>query len=1091
MEFREPASGVINPGGFVVIDIYADGIQSPDLMRSYQSSFEILPQPGSTGELLFPEYDDVPPQYIPSNVDPPDPGQNLFFYPWFVDEDRADWAYAGSASAFSVGTVQTTSTGYQYPAVGGSVFLPGDEVELLSPKYLATYIFQASLDASGDFDVVFLREVPQSETPIATTYFQNQSLVFLAYTITGEVTVRVVEQAAFDNCADAQVIGDGVWAFETLNSTTDGPALPAGCDEGTGNGLSFEHDVWYEHVASCTGTLTISTCDDADYDTRLAVYGNGTAVCNCPTDNTTFIACNDDAAGCVSGTSELVLPVTNGECLTIRVGGAFGVEGSGNLTITCAPDTCENASPVAVDTVVEGSTANTSVNDNVGPDCGLGPVDSPGVWYSVSGTGGLMTASLCGGSDYDTRLTVYEGGCFGLSCVADANDSCPGVGINEEVSWCSGLGVEYLILVHGVGGAEGLFSLEVTTDDCDDGSACTTDTCDDTFGDLLSGSCTNTPNYAVGVECCDPSDGTKTIIDDGNPCTNDLCNPSTGVVTHPPGPNGPNPGCNDGLRCTLDVCSVGVCENQDINSLQLVCGSDADCPEEVICCQPGNPDCTAGFCYCEPHPTLALVPQPGSAPVAGCYLPGETAVVYVEMGFSEIPVVGAQFFLEYDPTTLQFVSIDPGSTVDGTSPYVLELNETVRPALGELDYVIGVSFGSSTQGPATIAAIRFTVLAECDAYVLFRPTGPQGQLNTFTAEGGAGIGADLIEPAPLNIRAAGPTMTACPADMIVTPDPAVLTKDVTWVDPTASDNCDVGTVPVNCVPSSGSTFSPGTTAVTCSAENSCGLPDSCTFDVTVVPPLMTVDLQYSPTMVPGPVQRCITFDLWDCDAPANVRHASVSQDVSFVSGSAPGVTVPIPGGDWECVMAYDELHSLRSTASDLATADGVDWTASFVGSRPSGGHWLVGGNLNGDPFIDILDFGVFFPLFLTPGSASTPCGTPFPDANVNGDSVVDLLDLVYISGNSLLASEPACCGGGVASKSVDGGPVTSITIRELRRRGLGHMAVADVNRDGVLDMNDMKAFLQGDVPPSGDGSSIRDPDGEKPKRGLRGQRPGR
>jgi len=61
---------------------------------------------------------------------------------------------------------------------------------------------------------------------------------------------------------------------------------------------------------------------------------------------------------------------------------------------------------------------------------------------------------------------------------------------------------------------------------CEDCNACTTDTVN---ADL---SCSNVPNFVEGVECCNPSNGTITIINDGNDCTRDACNTSTGNVTN-------------------------------------------------------------------------------------------------------------------------------------------------------------------------------------------------------------------------------------------------------------------------------------------------------------------------------------------------------------------------------------------------------------------------------------------------------------------------------------------------------------------------------------------------------------------------------
>ena len=36
-----------------------------------------------------------------------------------------------------------------------------------------------------------------------------------------------------------------------------------------------------------------------------------------------------------------------------------------------------------------------------------------------------------------------------------------------------------------------------------------------------------------------------------------------------------------------------------------------------------------------------------------------------------------------------------------------------------------------------------------------------------------------------------------------------------------------------------------------------------------------------------------------------------------------------------------------------------------------------------------------------------------------------------------------------------------MSIKELRRSGLGDLAVADINRDGWLDTRDMQLYLQG------------------------------
>ncbi|MFQ5424871.1 MAG: M12 family metallo-peptidase, partial [Phycisphaerae bacterium] len=124
-----------------------------------------------------------------------------------------------------------------------------------------------------------------------------------------------------DNCASATAIGDGTFAFTTVGSNTDGPALPASCEEGFG--LAFVNDVWFLYTASCTGNATASLCGSG-YDTRMAVY-------NAPCVGA-LVACNDDFC---TLQSEVTFAVTGGVDYLIRVGG-FGGAGTGTLVTSCA-----------------------------------------------------------------------------------------------------------------------------------------------------------------------------------------------------------------------------------------------------------------------------------------------------------------------------------------------------------------------------------------------------------------------------------------------------------------------------------------------------------------------------------------------------------------------------------------------------------------------------------------------------------------------------------------------------------------------------------------------------------------------------------
>ncbi|MFQ5494965.1 MAG: HYR domain-containing protein [Phycisphaerae bacterium] len=1006
----------------VQVDVFVNNVTGADRLRAYQATLQIVPGVGTTGSLGL--------------VDPitPDPNNTSIF----VDNARPDWVFAAASSAF-------TAARPDLLRVAATLFDPVDSAQMTIAKYCGTYIFQPSAGALGDFQVDFLLTDPVNPQALPT-FMLSAAGTSLPFTASG-LTITVIPPALNDDCANAGPVGTGSTPFTTENRTTDGVDLSVACDEG--NGVAINQDVWFEHTATCNGVLTISTCNDANFDTRLAVYGSGAAACTCPTDNTTLLACNDNAAGCAGGTSEVALSVSQGECLTIRLGGVGLAEGTGSLTIRCAPDLCADAEPIAVNSSSAGSTANTVVNDAIGPNCGSGVVDSPGVWYSLTGTGDLLTASLQTAVGFDSRLTVYEGGCAGLTCVAEADNPFTG---QESVSWCSTLGTSYLVLVHGVGGAAGSFTLDLAGQSCDDGNACTDDSCN-------GNACVNTPNFDAATVCCVPSTGTLNPIDDLNPCTDDFCNPVTGVVAHPARPDGAEPLCDDLNPCTLDGCQAGACANTDINGFP--CAIDSDCPGASTCA--GN-----GFCTCA-GVTFELMPDPGASAIPGCYAAGETFTVRVEMGPSSATtvtgdmIVGAQIFLAFDPTTLSVISVEPGSAVDGSSPFVQEFNEIIDPAAGTIDYVVGTSFFSPTQSPGTLALITFLARSECTGFLRFRQAGP---LNLLSTIGGTPIEPILLGTDPISINAIAPVIAACPTSRTIGTDRGLFTAVSTWINPGATDNCDAGPVSVVCDPPSGTAFTIGTTTVTCTATDACGLQSSCSFDVTVETPVLTVDVELSATAAPGPFQRCITFDVWDCNAPGGPIQSEIKTTMAFTNGRATAVSLPIPGGPWTCLSARDELHTLRSTSADFSTIDGINYTATLTGARSSGGHWLLGGNLNDDDSIDILDFGVFFPKFLTQAVPDMPCGFSGPDANVNGDAVVDIRDLAFVAGNSLQVSEPACCAvAGPASSSPD--PVRSISIRELRARGLIELVPADANQDGVLDEIDISAMLQSGGPAGG------------------------
>ena len=129
-------------------------------------------------------------------------------------------------------------------------------------------------------------------------------------------------QSINDDCSNASAIAFGATAFSTLGASDDGPALPGECDEGFGNG--FGSDIWYTLAPDQSGGIIVSTCDAADFDTRLALYTQ------CDGE---LVACNDDGPGCSGFTSQMNFTGVEGETYLIRLGGFDGERGTGTITV--------------------------------------------------------------------------------------------------------------------------------------------------------------------------------------------------------------------------------------------------------------------------------------------------------------------------------------------------------------------------------------------------------------------------------------------------------------------------------------------------------------------------------------------------------------------------------------------------------------------------------------------------------------------------------------------------------------------------------------------------------------------------------------
>jgi len=255
-----------------------------------------------------------------------------------------------------------------------------------------------------------------------------------------------------------------------------------------------------------------------------------------------------------------------------------------------------------------------------------------------------------------------------------------------------------------------------------------------------------------------------------------------------------------------------------------------------------------------------------------------------------------------------------------------------------------------------------------------------------------------------------------------------------------------------------------------SPDNVCADGSTCRWTVQVSDhQSINAHVQLSPVVVNNQFDRCICFELFSSCTPEVMEETCETMHFGgpgqFAGQSTEGVKVK--KGKYICITARDRQHSLRATDAGLI-CDGQAYVASFSGDPFFGGNWLIQGNLNRDAIIDILDFGVFLgQLNQNPNPKKDKLcednnGKGFTHADLNGDGNVDVADFTFIQINFLEDDKNSCCPDSAAAAPVVG--LTEISVKDLRTMGLGELAVADLNNDGMVNTEDMAAYLAGARP---------------------------
>ncbi|MFZ9914065.1 MAG: cohesin domain-containing protein [Phycisphaerales bacterium] len=414
---------------------------------------------------------------------------------------------------------------------------------------------------------------------------------------------------------------------------------------------------------------------------------------------------------------------------------------------------------------------------------------------------------------------------------------------------------------------------------------------------------------------------------------------------------------------------------------------------------------------------------------------GSNITVSVNLADMSASAVGAQMHVGYDAAVLEYVGITAGDAF-GTLIYS---NHSL--ASSRVSFATGVAGGESGITSGNIAKITFKVLvdscADLDAAVFTTGSFP----SRISDNNGLPISFTQVNNS--SVSAYGDyALAGVPGDVTVPADAG--TTDgalVSLTAPTATDTCGASLAVTPSRSDSASMSAPypvGSTTVTwTSAADPAGQVRTGTTVVNVSNyQLLSVDVNLAGTIA-GSGSTAIRIKLND----NSVVNPSVSFDAAG-DGSAIDAQVPV-AESYSCAAAADASHTLSSSKS--VSVSGTKYAAESAYS-------LQGGDSTGDNFIDILDFGAYVGDF---GS-----GKDFDSrSNFNRDGEVDSGDFTFISIGFL--AEGDTCG----SAATGGAPRTAVSVKELRRMGMGDLAYGDLNRDGVINAADIAWYMEnGPVP---------------------------
>ena len=503
-------------------------------------------------------------------------------------------------------------------------------------------------------------------------------------------------------------------------------------------------------------------------------------------------------------------------------------------------------------------------------------------------------------------------------------------------------------------------------------------------------------------------------------------------------------GCpSDAAKTDPGTCGCGVPDTDSDSDCTPDCNDG--CPLDPLKTSPG--DCGCGVpdtdsnannipdCL-ESSPLVTIVAD------AVQYGMGDSVLVRISTAPIGAAATRVELTVHFDPETLLFVSADP---VSGSAFSDLD-GVTLDTVAGTIRVALAVPAGSPGSSAANdLVDLDFVVLPGADrcgdsGVVTLAPIG--SSVTRFLTAGNQEI-LPLVSPlGATRFDGTGPVLAGLPESRSIPTDAgSLIGSAIAASTVTATDTCDGDrslslaieypdlstdtTWPVDGV------FPIGITTLTWTSSDSLGNQSTAVRTIEVLPhQALDADIAFIGSIA-GTSTRAIRIAVGDT---VHVGTVALTGNV----GTVEGIELPL-AEDHPCATAKDPVHSVT---------DGVETTV--VDGRWNAAFSLKQGDSNDDDFIDIVDFSIFI--------ASRGAGKAVDAvSNFNGDPFVNTADFTYIAVNFLATGES--CGA-----FTGGTPRERVLVRDLRRAGLGHLAIADLDRDGWIDADDIAWFLEHGAP---------------------------